>query len=169
VGSAGPAERGCAGQGDRVHAALDPLGHAAGDKRRYAVRARNAAGTSPLSAAVDLPAAVPNPPPPDPKPGTVNYPADLVGKCWYLTVPVKDPVDGWAMEIEQPTLATYDSKYFLLTDDHTGAVFRVWHGGATTSGSKNPRSELREQTPDGKRTLPGPACPGGTGWWSAAG
>jgi hypothetical protein len=53
------------------------------------------------------------------------------------------------MEIEQPTLATYDSKYFLLTDDHTGAVFRVWHGGATTSGSKNPRSELREQTLDG--------------------
>jgi poly(beta-D-mannuronate) lyase len=80
----------------------------------------------------------------------VNYPADLVGKGWYLTVPVKDPVDGWAMEIEQPTLATYASRYFLLTDDHTGAVFRVWHGGATTSGSKNPRSELREQTPDGK-------------------
>jgi hypothetical protein len=121
----------------------------AGDKRRYAVRARNAAGTSLLSAAVDLPAAVPNPPPPDPKPGTVNYPADLVGKGWYLTIPVKDPVDGWAMEIEQPALATYDSKYFLLTDDHTGAVFRVWHGGATTSGSKNPRTELREQTTDG--------------------
>jgi hypothetical protein len=119
----------------------------AGARRRYAVRARGAGGASPLSAAVDLPAAAPKP---DPKPGTVNYPADLVGKNWYLTVPVKDPVDGWAMEIEQPTLATYDSKYFLLTDDHTGAVFRVWHGGATTSGSKNPRSELREQTLDGK-------------------
>jgi hypothetical protein len=118
----------------------------AGARRRYAVRARNAAGASPLSAPLDLPAAAPKP---DPKPGTVNYPADLVGKNWYLTIPVKDPVDGWAMEIEQPTLATYDSKYFLLTDDHTGAIFRVWHGGATTSGSKNPRSELREQTADG--------------------
>jgi hypothetical protein len=117
-----------------------------GVQRRYALQHVNAAGVSPLSAAVDLPAAAPKP---DPKPGTVNYPADLVGKNWYLTIPVKDPVDGWAMEIEQPTLATYDSKYFLLTDDHTGAVFRVWHGGATTSGSKNPRSELREQTLDG--------------------
>jgi hypothetical protein len=119
----------------------------AGARRRYAVRARGAGGASPLSAPLDLPAAAPKP---DPKPGTVNYPADIVGKNFYLTVPVKDPVDGWAMEIEQPTLATYDSKYFLLTDDHTGAVFRVWHGGATTSGSKNPRSELREQTLDGK-------------------
>jgi hypothetical protein len=117
-----------------------------GARRRYAVRARGAGGTSPLSTPLDLPAAAPKP---DPKPGTVSYPADLVGKNWYLTIPVKDPVDGWAMEIEQPTLATYDSKYFLLTDDHTGAIFRVWHGGATTSGSKNPRSELREQTLDG--------------------
>jgi hypothetical protein len=52
----------------------------AGNKRRYAVRARNAAGTSPLSAAVDLPAAVPNPPPPDPKPRTVNYPYDIIAR-----------------------------------------------------------------------------------------
>jgi hypothetical protein len=125
-----------------VRSALKP-----GTQRRYALQHVSATGTSPLSAPLDLPAPAPAP---DPKPGTVNYPADLVGKGWYLTVPVKDPVDGWAMEIEQPTLATYASRYFLLTDDHTGAVFRVWHGGATTSGSKNPRSELREQTPDGK-------------------
>jgi hypothetical protein len=46
----------------------------AGDKRRYAVRARNAAGTSPLSAAVDLPAVPVQPPPP----GIVNYPYDII-------------------------------------------------------------------------------------------
>lgn len=122
----------------------------AGDKRRYAVRARNAAGVSPLSAAVELPATVPPPVVQPPLPGMVNYPADLLGKNWYLTIPVKDPGDGWAMEIEQPKLATYDSKYFLLTDDHTGVRFRTWHGGVTTSGSKNPRTELREQAMDGK-------------------
>jgi hypothetical protein len=49
----------------------------AGARRRYAVRARGAGGASPLSAAVDLPAAAPKP---DPKPGTVNYPADHRGQ-----------------------------------------------------------------------------------------
>jgi poly(beta-D-mannuronate) lyase len=142
LNAANPVQATVVGETRSVRSALKP-----GTQRRYALRHRNAAGASPLSAPLDLPAAAPKP---DPKPGTVNYPADIVGKNFYLTMPVKDPVDGWAMEIEQPTLATYDSKYFLLTDDHTGAVFRVWHGGATTSGSKNPRSELREQTLDGK-------------------
>jgi hypothetical protein len=141
LNAANPVQATVVGETRSVRSALKP-----GTQRRYALRHRNAAGASPLSAAIDLPAAAPKP---DPRPGAVNYPADIVGKNFYLTIPVKDPVDGWAMEIEQPTLATYDSKYFLLTDDHTGAVFRVWHGGATTSGSKNPRSELREQTLDG--------------------
>jgi poly(beta-D-mannuronate) lyase len=87
-------------------------------------------------------------PAPDPKPAT-RFPADVFGKSWYLTVPVKDPDDGWAMEIEQPTLAQYTSKFCELSPDGTAAVFRVWHGGVTTSGSKNPRTELREQTTDG--------------------
>jgi hypothetical protein len=89
---------------------------------------------------------------PPPKPETANFPADIFGKNWYLTIPVKDPGDGWAQEIEQPTLSQYSSRYCELTPAGTepvGAVLRVWHGGATTSGSKNPRTELREQVKDG--------------------
>jgi hypothetical protein len=46
-------------------------------------------------------------------------------------------------------LAQYASKYFALTPAGDGMIFRVWHGGVTTSGSPNPRSELRECNADG--------------------
>jgi hypothetical protein len=126
------------------HSIRSPL--KAGTRRSYAVRARNAAGISSLSVPVDLPAIAP-PPGPPPGPGA-KYPIDLFGKNWYLTTPVPR-ADGLATEIHQPELATYTSKYFELTDDGTAAVFRAWHGGATTKGSKNTRSELREETGDG--------------------
>ena len=113
----------------------------AGDKRTYVVQARNAAGLSPMSNVVYLPA--PPPPTPVPTPGA-GFPADLVGKRWYLTTPVARASDGLAEEIYQPTLAQYVSKYFELDAAGVGTVFRAWHGGATTKGSKNPRSELRE-------------------------
>ena len=122
----------------------------AGDRRAYAIRARNAAGLSPLSLTLYLPTPSPTPAPgptPAPAPG-VRYPADIFGKNWYLTLPVPR-ADGLATEIHQPALATYTSKYCELTPDRTGIVFRVWHGGATTKGSKNPRSELREEINDG--------------------
>lgn len=108
----------------------------AGDRRRYAVRARNAAGVSPLSAAIDVPA--PNPTP-APSPGI-----DLVP--WYLTLPTGTP--GSPDTVHQPQLNTYTSKYFERRADGS-IVCRVWHGGVTTSGSANPRSELRECNRDG--------------------
>ena len=113
----------------------------AGDKRTYVVQARNAAGLSPVSNVVYLPA----PPAPTPvPPPAAKFPADIVGKRWYLTTPVARASDGLAEEIYQPTLAQYVSKYFELDAAGTGTVFRAWHGGATTKGSKNSRSELRE-------------------------
>lgn len=78
---------------------------------------------------------------------TAGYPADLISKDWYLTIPVLGP-KGYAAEIHQPDLATYASKFFELVPptptSPAGIACRTWHGGATTSGSANPRSELRE-------------------------
>jgi hypothetical protein len=48
-----------------------------------------------------------------------------------------------------PKLATYSSAFFQLNDTRDGIIFRTWHGGVTTSGSPNPRSELREETANG--------------------
>lgn len=79
--------------------------------------------------------------PPSPPPGA-RYPADIFGKLWKLTLPISK--DGKVVEIRQPALATYSSKYCELTPDGKGVVFRAWHGGDTTQNSKNPRSELRE-------------------------
>ena len=64
---------------------------------------------------------------------------------WKLTIP--EVRDGKVVEIKPPALATYTDRYFARVD---GALrFRCWHGGATTSGSSNPRSELRELNADG--------------------
>ena len=64
---------------------------------------------------------------------------------WYLTLPTGKP--GSPDTVKQPKLATYSSKFFEAVPE--GRVCRVWHGGVTTSGSANPRSELRECNPDG--------------------
>lgn len=78
-------------------------------------------------------------PTPSPTPSSARYPADIFGTGWKLTLPING-----AQEIKQPALATYSSKYCELTSAGDGAVFRAYHGGDTTSGSSNPRSELRE-------------------------
>lgn len=86
-------------------------------------------------------------PPPDtgpiPPAPSVRYPADVFGTGWKLTLPING-----AQEIKQPALATYTSKYCELNSVGE-VVFRAWHGGDTTSGSKNPRSELREMKSGG--------------------
>jgi hypothetical protein len=119
----------------------------AGQHRRYAVLAVGPGGRSDMSDAIDVPPASGHTPDPQPAP-SVRYPADLCGKGWYLTIPEKGP-KGYAAEIHQPELAQYASKYFALTPAGDGMIFRVWHGGVTTSGSPNPRSELRECNADG--------------------
>ncbi|MBA2324493.1 MAG: polysaccharide lyase family 7 protein [Pseudonocardiales bacterium] len=80
---------------------------------------------------------------------SVKFPADVVDlEPWKLTLPVLE--HGKIKEIKQPELATFaDKEFFGLTDDGTGIRFRCHHGGATTSGSNNPRTELREMTSDG--------------------
>lgn len=54
-------------------------------------------------------------------------------------------------EITQPKLATYENKpYFWVDTPGSGVVFYAPANGATTSGSLNPRSELREMKGGGK-------------------
>ena len=69
----------------------------------------------------------------------------LKSQCWKLTLPVGKPD-----EILMPALADYSSEWFRLSANGDGATFIAPTDGATTSGSKNPRSELREMWPDGK-------------------
>ena len=84
-----------------------------------------------------------------PDPGE-DLPADVLDlSTWKLTLPVGSDEDD-AEEIKQPDLATFsDDRFFTVTSDGTGVVFRAPAGGATTSGSDYPRSELREMDPGG--------------------
>jgi hypothetical protein len=61
---------------------------------------------------------------------------------WYLTLPTG--AEGDPDTVEQPALATYSSAWFGLDAARKGVVFTANAGGATTSGSSYPRSELRE-------------------------
>jgi len=62
-----------------------------------------------------------------------------------LTLPIDATGDGKADEILQPQLASFMLvPPFHVSDDGAGVVFWANCGGATTSGSGYPRSELRE-------------------------
>jgi hypothetical protein len=99
-------------------------------------------------------------------PSEVGYPADVLDLTnWKLTLPVDGDDDDRADEIRQPCLAVacydpsrdmydnpafkvpFSSVWFHVTDDGAGVVFRSPVDGATTSGSDNARSELRELAP----------------------
>jgi hypothetical protein len=70
---------------------------------------------------------------------------------WKLTLPFGKKSDD-ASEIKQPELNSYqDDTAFHVDRSGTGVVFRANAGGATTSGSTYPRSELREMTDNGKK------------------
>lgn len=71
---------------------------------------------------------------------------------WKLTVPVETSQPGSPDEYLQPQLATFSlDPYFVVTPDGKGVRFRAHCGGATTSGSSYPRSELREMTSSGTK------------------
>ena len=108
--------------------------------RRYVLVAVGPTGLrSEPSDPVDLPPTTPTPTPaPPPSAGGVDL------SRWKLTLPVV--VAGKVQEILPPALSIYQDKYFARVDG--GWRFRVWHGGGTTSGSSNPRSELRERVGD---------------------
>lgn len=90
------------------------------------------------------PRAIPAPPPGAPAPSSANrYPGEVFDLAnWYLTLPTGTPEHPDT--VHQPDLATYSSPFFRLDDSRTGVVFTANAGGATTKGSKYPRSELRE-------------------------
>lgn len=81
-----------------------------------------------------------------------NLPSDVLDLTnWKITVPFDGPDSGTnADEITQPALAGYSvDPWFKNNSDNTGVIFRANTGGATTSGSGYPRSELREMTNNG--------------------
>jgi poly(beta-D-mannuronate) lyase len=96
---------------------------------------------------------VPAEPSPDPSPDAHQpSPGDRVTSIelanWKLQLPVGEKEKP--TEISQPELAHYQSKWFQR--EPSGALrFRAPVNGVTTSGSKNPRSELREVTPTGEK------------------
>jgi poly(beta-D-mannuronate) lyase len=71
---------------------------------------------------------------------------------WKLTLPVAASGSSKAQEIVQPQLAGYAiAPYFTVTGAGDGVVFQANAGGATTSGSGYPRSELREMASGGSQ------------------
>jgi Alginate lyase len=83
----------------------------------------------------------------------LTYPAQWLDLSnWKITLPIdaKGQTSGTAVEVTQPKLAILEMPpWFTLNNSQTAVVFRANHGGATTSGSGNPRSELREMDATG--------------------
>lgn len=66
---------------------------------------------------------------------------------WYLTLPTGHKGDPDT--IDASALSSYSSNWFRMDPARDGIVLTADAGGATTSGSKYPRSELREMDGDG--------------------
>lgn len=66
---------------------------------------------------------------------------------WKLTLPVGSA--GSPTEIKQPALATFQIDPWFAVTAENAVRFRAPVNGVTTSGSKYPRSELREMTNEG--------------------
>jgi hypothetical protein len=72
---------------------------------------------------------------------------------WKLTLPIDTAHAGSPDEILQPELTGFqDANYFHCNLTGTGVVLQAFCGGATTSGSGYPRSELREMVNNGTGT-----------------
>ncbi|WP_217167001.1 polysaccharide lyase family 7 protein [Streptomyces sp. AC512_CC834] len=82
--------------------------------------------------------------------GSCAYPADVLDLTnWYIGLPVGD--EESPTNVYQPELATYaNDPWFTAADDCEAVRFRAPVDGVTTSGSKYPRSELREMTDSGE-------------------
>lgn len=71
---------------------------------------------------------------------------------WKLTLPINTGGNANPDEIKQPLLNTYtNNDYFYSNKTNDAVTFRANAGGATTSGSNFPRSELREMINKGKQ------------------
>lgn len=83
-----------------------------------------------------------------------RFPAELIDpKNWYLTLPTGKQGDPDI--VEGSKLASYSSRFFALNQARDGVVFTANAGGATTSGSHFPRSELREMNGSEKASWDG--------------
>jgi hypothetical protein len=117
-------------------------GLTAGTTYFYRIRSYNAAGNSSYSSEISATTSS----------SGGSLPANVLNLInWKITLPVDGSDSGTdADEIKQPQLATYSiDPYFKNNADNTGVIFRAHTGGATTSGSGYPRSELREMTNNG--------------------
>lgn len=90
------------------------------------------------------------PPTTTPPSGNCRYPSDRLDLTnWELTLPTgpsENPDD-----IYQPELRTFSvDPWFTVNSGCTGVQFRAPVNGVTTSGSSNPRSELREMKNNGQ-------------------
>ncbi len=96
----------------------------------------------------------PNPDPdPDPNPsGEFGY--DILGlQNWKLNG-LTGPPNNTTYVDQIPDLPTYeDPNYFFVEDDRKWVTFKAYVGNATSSGSGNPRCELREMTADGNSRI----------------
>jgi hypothetical protein len=83
--------------------------------------------------------------------GGTTLPSNLLNLTdWKLTLPVDTSRAGSPDEVRQPELASFmDPDYFYVNSTQNGVVFTAHCGGATTSNSGYPRSELREMTSSG--------------------
>ncbi|MCP2169521.1 chondroitinase-B domain-containing protein [Goodfellowiella coeruleoviolacea] len=81
--------------------------------------------------------------------GTCTYPSDVVDLTnWYVGLPIGE--EESPTNVEQPELARFSvDPWFRATGDCAAVQFRAAVNGVTTSGSKYPRSELREMTDSG--------------------
>jgi hypothetical protein len=81
------------------------------------------------------------------------YPANILDLTnWKINLPIdaNGTTTGNSVEIDRPKLDTFSIYPFFRDDtDYTGVIFNADCGGATTSGSGYPRSELREMTNNG--------------------
>jgi hypothetical protein len=117
-------------------------GLTAGTTYFYRIRSYNAAGNSSYSNEISATTSSTG----------GSLPANVLNLTnWKITLPIDGSDSGTdADEVKQPQLATYSiDPYFKNNADNTGVIFRAHTGGATTSGSGYPRSELREMTSNG--------------------
>lgn len=82
----------------------------------------------------------------------IIYPSKILSLTnWKLTLPIDTAHAGSPDEIKQPELNAFNSvPYFISSPKADSVIFQANAGGATTSNSGYPRSELREMVNSGK-------------------
>src|SRR5438132_7711918 len=78
----------------------------------------------------------------------MTFPAQVLDLANFkITLPTGS--SGHPTEVKQPALATFADPLWFRAIGDIGVSFAAPVNGVTTSGSSNPRSELREMNADG--------------------